>query len=598
MPQADIRRFAQIRAATDPSISPDGRRIAFLTNITGQNQVWTVASDGGWPDQVTWGEARATLAVYSPVATELVIARDRDGNEREQLWRVPESGDGEQLLTGGAPEAIHLFGGWSPDGRHIAFSANRQRPAFRDLYVRDLEREEDTLVLETLGSFVPAGWTPDGHALIVRENLTSFHDRLYRLDLRTRQLIPLTPAATAFYHDVRVDATGRVLCVTDLEREFAYPVAIAADGTWTAFPSDPNWDAEQVVALGNTGLVAWTTNREGVSELVVFNERDGEVVARPALPTGVVTGLQASRDGRLLAFALSGPRHPSDIWTFEPATGRSRQVTHSFRAGIPPERFVEPQLVRFPTFDGRRLSGWLYRPDRGPARPACIVDVHGGPEAQARPDFRWLYHSYLAAGYAVLAPNVRGSTGYGSSFAHLDDGRKRMDAVRDLEFVNRWLRASGLVDPDRIAITGASYGGFMVLAALTHQPHLWAAGVEIVGIANLITFLNQTGPWRRAQRIAEYGDPEADGDFLRAISPINHVDAIRAPLLVIHGANDPRVPVSEAEQLVSALRARGQPVDYLRFEDEGHGITKLENKIAAYEAVARFLDRALGPTSG
>lgn len=597
MSQADIRRFAQIRAASDPSFSPDGRRIAFLTNITGQNQVWTVPIEGGWPEQVTWGDRRATLAVYSPVATELIVARDRDGNEREQLWLIHESGDDERLLTAGAPEAIHLFGGWAPDGWRIAFSANRRHPAFRDLYLCDLEREEETLVLETTGAFIPTGWTPDGQALIVRENLSSFHDRLYRFDLTTRRLIPLTPAATAFYHEARVDPTGRVLCVTDFEREFAYPIAIAADGTWTAFPSDPDWDAEQVVALGTTGLVAWTTNREGASELVVFDERNGQVVARPSLPVGVISGLQSSRDGRFLAFALSGPRHPSDIWTVEPAIGRVRQVTHSFRAGIPRERFVEPRLVRIPTFDGLRLAGWLYRPRHGPARPACVVDVHGGPEAQARPDFRWLYQYFLAAGYAVFAPNVRGSTGYGSAFAHLDNGRKRRDAVRDLESVNRWLRASGLVDPDRIAITGASYGGFMVLAALTTQPELWAAGVDIVGIANLVTFLNQTGPWRRAQRIAEYGDPEADGDFLRAISPITHVDAIRAPLMVIHGAKDPRVPIGEAEQIVAALQARGHSVEYLRFEDEGHGIAKLENKIAAYEAVAQFLDRALSRTS-
>jgi dipeptidyl aminopeptidase/acylaminoacyl peptidase len=595
MSAPDVRRFAQIRAASDPSFSPDGRRLAFLTNITGHHQVWTIPVEGGWPDQVTWGDRRATLAVYSPVATELIVANDLGGDEREQLWLVAENGSDERLLTAGAPEAIHLFGGWSPDGRRIAFSANRRNPAFRDLYLLDLEAGEETLLLETSGSFVPVGWLPNTGSLVVREAITSRHSRLYRLDLAERRLQPLTPEAPpALFADVRVARDGRVFCVTNYASDFAYPLAIAENGSWERYPSDPDWDAEQVTPLGTTGHVAWTTNRQGVSELVVFDERSGEVVARPALPTGVITGLQASRDGRLLAFALSGPRHPSDIWTCEPASGRLRQVTQSFRAGIAPERFVEPLLVHFVTFDGRRLAGWLSLPRGGPTRPPCIVDVHGGPEGQARPDFRWLYQYYLAAGYAVFAPNVRGSTGYGAAFTHLDDGRRRMDAVRDLEYANRWLRASGLVDPERIAITGSSYGGFMVLAALATQPDLWAAGVETAGIANFITFLEQTGPWRRALRIAEYGDPVVDGDFLRQVSPINHLDAIRAPLFVIHGANDPRVPVGEAEQIVAALRARGHPVEYLRFEDEGHGIAKLANRATAYEATVRFLERALG----
>ncbi|GIW08817.1 MAG: peptidase S9 [Dehalococcoidia bacterium] len=594
MPSPDVRRYVQIRSASDPSLSPDDRRLAFLTNITGINQVWTVPVEGGWPDQVTWGESRATLASYSPVTTELIVASDIGGNEREQLRLVQENGDGERPLTTDAPEAIHLFGGWSPDGQHVAFSANRRNPAFLDLYLRRLDSDENSLLLETNGWFVPVGWLPDGEGLIVREALGSLRSRLYVFSLRKPGLQPLLPEMpAALYADVRVDRTGRVLCVTDVESDIAYPAAIGLDGSWTRYPSDADWEAEHVVALGTTGLVAWTTNRDGASELIVFDERRGEVVAHPSLPVGVISGLQASRDGRLLAFALSGPRHPSDIWTFEPATGRLRQVTQSFRAGIPRERFVEPRLVRFPTFDGRLLTGWLYLPPGARMRPPCIVDVHGGPEAQARPDFRWLYQYYLAAGYAVFAPNVRGSTGYGRAFTHLDDGRKRMDAVRDLEYANRWLRASGRVDPERIAITGGSYGGFMVLAALATQPDRWAAGAETVGIANFLTFLEQTGPWRRALRIAEYGDPVADRDFLSSISPINHVDAIRAPLLVLHGANDPRVPVGEAEQIVAALRARGHPVEYLRFEDEGHGIAKLENKVVAYQAVVDFLNRVL-----
>ena len=223
-----------------------------------------------------------------------------------------------------------------------------------------------------------------------------------------------------------------------------------------------------------------------------------------------------------------------------------------------------------------------------------IVDVHGGPEGQQRIHFDPIYQYFLHRGYAIFTPNVRGSTGYGRAYSHLDDVEKRMDSVADLAHAVAWLIASGVADPRRIAVLGGSYGGFMVLAALTSYPDLWAAGVDIVGIANFVTFLENTGPWRRKLREAEYGSLERDRALLESISPIHKVEQIRAPLLVIHGANDPRVPIGEAEQIVASIKARGGSVEYLRFEDEGHGIVKLANKLVCYPAIAEFLDEHLG----
>src|SRR5207237_7353070 len=224
----------------------------------------------------------------------------------------------------------------------------------------------------------------------------------------------------------------------------------------------------------------------------------------------------------------------------------------------------------------------------------CVVIVNGGPEGQYRPTFQAVAQYLASAGFAVLAPNVRGSTGYGRAYLHLDDVRKRMDSVADLAHAAYWLRDSGRADPKRIAVYGGSYGGFMVLAALTTYPDLWAAGVDIVGIANFVTFLENTGPWRRKLREAEYGSLEQDREFLAQISPIHRVDRITSPLFVVHGANDPRVPVGEAEQIVAALRSRNVPVEYMRFEDEGHGLIKRANRLVAYPAIARFLDAYLG----
>jgi dipeptidyl aminopeptidase/acylaminoacyl peptidase len=302
--------------------------------------------------------------------------------------------------------------------------------------------------------------------------------------------------------------------------------------------------------------------------------------------------LAFSADSSMLSFTLTGPRHPADVWVYDLQRYLARQVTRSSLAGIPRSSFVEPELVHFRSFDELPIPGYLYRP-QGAAKSglAVVVDVHGGPESQRRTEVSATYQYFLHRGYAVFAPNVRGSTGYGRAYSHLDDVEKRMDSVADLAWAARWLGESGVADPARIAVLGGSYGGFMVLAALTSYPDLWAAGVDIVGIANFVTFLENTGPWRRHLREAEYGALDRDRALLESISPIHKVDRISAPLMVIHGANDPRVPVGEAEQIVASLRRRERDVEYLRFEDEGHGIVKLSNRLLCYPAIAQFLDR-------
>jgi dipeptidyl aminopeptidase/acylaminoacyl peptidase len=279
---------------------------------------------------------------------------------------------------------------------------------------------------------------------------------------------------------------------------------------------------------------------------------------------------------------------------------RVRTVTRSSHGGLDRTTFVEPELVRFPTFDQepagepRQIPAWFYHA-AGRAEKPCpaVVLVHGGPESQYRPGFNAIAQYLVASGYAVLAPNVRGSTGYGKAYSHLDDVEKRMDSVADLAYAALWLKERNDVDGARLAVYGGSYGGFMVLSALTTYPELWAAGVDIVGISNLATFLENTSDYRRAHREAEYGSLTRDRAFLERIAPINHIDRLVAPLMVIHGANDPRVPLSEAEQLVEALRKRGVPVEFLVFDDEGHGVVKLHNKLVAYPAIVAFLDRQL-----
>jgi dipeptidyl aminopeptidase/acylaminoacyl peptidase len=339
--------------------------------------------------------------------------------------------------------------------------------------------------------------------------------------------------------------------------------------------------------------MAWTVNDRGRSRLEARRLGDagpprilldggregGNPVFADRAPVLVIGWGSATRPAAILRFDLGRP---------DPV---GEEVTRPDLAGLDPAALVEPVERVFKSFDGLEISGFLFRP-RNPIG-SCVVLVHGGPEAQYRPGFDPLAQLLVARGHAVFAPNVRGSSGYGRKFTALDDARKRMDSVRDLEAVHAHLVETGVAPADRIAIMGGSYGGFMTLAALTHQPKLWAAGVDIVGIAHLGTFLKNTGAYRQRHRAAEYGDPEKDAEFFEQTAPLNHAKAIRAPLMVIQGKNDPRVPVSEAEQIVAAAKANGAEVEYLLYADEGHGLAKLKNRIEAYTRAAAFLDRVL-----
>jgi dipeptidyl aminopeptidase/acylaminoacyl peptidase len=300
-------------------------------------------------------------------------------------------------------------------------------------------------------------------------------------------------------------------------------------------------------------------------------------------------------DGSKVAFSYSSATINGDVWVLDLKQDRASQVTHSTRAGIPSSSFVAPQAVSYPSFDGTEIPAFLYLP-KGAAKigklPA-IVSIHGGPEGQERPGFNPIYQYFLNRGYAVLAPNIRGSAGFGKQYMHMDNYKKRPDAIKDAAWAADYLKSSDYIDTRKIAVMGGSYGGFMTLAQATMFPERWAAAVDIVGISNWFTFFKNTGAWRRSHRANEYGDPEKDPAFMKSISPINFVKNIRAPLFVIAGANDPRVPKSEADQMVEQVRARGVPVEYISFPDEGHGMAKRPNRIRGYTAIADFLDKYL-----
>ena len=386
--------------------------------------------------------------------------------------------------------------------------------------------------------------------------------------------------------DLLTDAGRDTLALRELDPETGALGSVEIGG---------DWDVSSVAVDATTRTMAVVRNVEGYSDLSLFRIDDaGERVALPdpELPEGVLMGLSIGPDGDRLAAAVSAPTLNTNVHVVALETGTSERWTAAATAGIPRETFREPELVHYESFDGETIPAFLTLP-AGEGPHPVIVDIHGGPESQRRPYFLALRQYFVDNGYAVFEPNVRGSSGYGKRYMNLDDVEKRMDSVADLDRGVEWLTARDDVDADRIVAYGGSYGGFMVLAALTEYPERWAAGVDVVGIANLVTFLENTGEWRREHREAEYGSLSEDREFLESISPINNVERITAPLLVMHGANDPRVPVEEAEQIAERA-AEHVPVEKLIFDDEGHGFSKLENRITAYRTVVDFLDEHVG----
>jgi len=613
-PGYSFERYLNVRSATGASFAPDGARLAFLTDITGVAEVWSVGLDPRvgvppWPEQLTFRGERSLSARFAPHAETLLVNADTGGDERWQLFALSSDGARFTPLTD-RPETIYQFGGWSPDGARILYASNERDPRYFDVYERDLASGATSLLLQYDGMATPTRYAPDGQSALVERRRDAYHRSQLLLVGTTRgevgsvrELTPQIDEGTAqhIFAAWSADRAGLYL-LSDRGRNFLALAWLDLNSGALTYLRDEPWDAEALAVSADGKRLALATNEDGYSRLELFDVADGWD-ARAPLPTptiperlrGVALELTWSPDGQRLAFTLAPAADAIDVWVWDAQAGTLTRATRSALGGVPRRSFVAPTLVHYPTFDGRQIPAFLYRPPSGPQTGLpVVVYVHGGPESQFRPTYNAVVQYLVGRGYGVLAPNVRGSSGYGFEYMSLDDIRLRMDSVNDLGHAALWLADQGIADPSRIAVMGGSYGGFMVLSAVTTYPDVWAAGVDIVGIANFVTFLENTGPWRRKLREVEYGSLENDRAFLEEISPIHHVDRITAPLFVVHGANDPRVPVGEAEQIVASLRARGRPVEYLRFEDEGHGLIKRANRLVAYPAIARFLDAHVG----
>lgn len=611
----DFARYLNIRSAIMPAMAPNGNRIAFLADMTGVYQLWSVAAPGVapadpaayWPVQLTFFTDKVWELHAAPAADHLIAVSDVGGNERQQLYLVTGYGNGAhdvRRLTSD-DRAIHRFGAFSSDGRQIAYTSNARNHVDFDPYWMDLATGDFRRIATVTGNRTIVAWSPDETTLLTVDAQATEQHELYLVDLSSGAERHLTAGRPPARYLALTWTERGLFTLSDRERDrfalcrldpdtAALEEILAADALL-----NPGEQGElDLLTVSKDGRrAALTLNVEGYSRLYQVNLEDGSwsLLAPSSLPEGVIGNLTFTAEDRRLLFDLQNPIRNPDVWLCDLASERCRPVTFSNRAGIPQGRFVEPELIHFPTFDGLDIPAFYYRPsqDPPPGGYPCILYVHGGPAGQQRPDFDVRFQYFLQRGYALLAPNVRGSTGYGRAYTMLDDVELRMDSVADLKHAVLWLQARPEIAADRIAIYGRSYGGFMVLAALTEYPELFAAGIDVVGIANWVTFLERTSAWRRAHRSREYGSLDEHRDLLVRMSPIHKAERITMPLLVLAGDNDPRVPLYESEQVAERVRAAGGVVEFVHYADEGHKFSKLVNRIDSFTRMAEFLDRHL-----
>ena len=577
-----VARMAKVGSAGSPSFSRDGSRIAFVTNISGLPQVWTMSTTGGYPSLVTSFDDPVGFVTWSPNGQWLAFNVAPGGGFNEQIYIVRPDGTGLRRLTDGG-KAGNFLDGWSPDGRFIAFSSNRRDPSARDSYLVDVTTGQSRMVAQNRGIGSIADVSRDGKYAIVSRLVNRGDNNLYLVKLVDGKETLLTPHdGPGQFGGISFSPDGRAIyLVSNKDRDLTAlaRVRLGQDdqpGPIEVLAARDDGELGGAVMNEQGTSVALMWNIAGRSELSFYDTANGKMTPGPKLPSEIAGGLEFSDDGRLLAMAISGASSPADIWVLDLSSKKFTQLTQSPHAGIDLSTLVRPELVRYKAHDGLELSGWLYRP-KGAARPGPIVlSFHGGPEGQERPGFNSLYQALLSRGIAVFAPNVRGSSGFGKKFVNLDNGALRENGVKDIKASVDYVVSAGVADPKRVGIVGGSYGGYMVMAGLTEYPDMFAAGANLFGVVNFETFFKNTQPWMAAISKIEYGDPDKEADMLRRLSPLTRIDRVKAPTIVLHGANDTNVPV-----------------EYVLFPDEGHGWRKTPNRIRSTVSIVRFFEKHL-----
>lgn len=599
-----VGRYTEFRAAALSSWHPKRLEMLILTRFGDVNQVHLVKMPGGARTQLTFFPERVLGASFQPTTGEYFIFRkDVGGGEWFQNYRYDMGTGNITLLTDG--KSRNSFGVWSNRGDRMVYGSTRRNGKDMDFYIIDPMNPASNRMLAQLDkgeAWSELDWSPDDSKILAEEEISANETYLWIFDAATGEKTLLTPkegAEPVAYGDAKFSADGKgIYTTTDRENEFQRLAYIdLRTKKYTYLTSQIPWDVSGFALSPDRQRIAFVTNENGISAVHLLNLKTRKEERLPKLPVAVIGGITWHRDGRHIGFSMSSAQSSQDAYSLDLKTGTLERWTFSETGGLNVANFASPALITWKSFDNRTISGFLYRPPTtfSGKRPV-IVNIHGGPESQFRPTFLGRTNYYInELGVALIFPNIRGSSGYGKSFLMLDNGFKREDSYKDIEALLEWIKQQPDLDGDRIMVTGGSYGGHMTFAIATNYSDKIRCSLPVVGISNLVTFLERTEAYRRDLRRVEYGD-ERDSTmraFLTRIAPLNNAAKIRKPMFIVQGKNDPRVPYTEAEQMVETLKKNATPVWYLLAKDEGHGFAKKKNQDYQMYATVMFVKEFL-----
>lgn len=580
----ELQRYANTRGASLGGWLADGSGLLIGTRFANTVQVHRVKMPGGAREQLTFYDEPIADIAANPKKDGFVFAKDIGGSEFWQLYHFDLGTREIKLLTDGKSRNASPV--WSHDGTKLAYSSTERNGTDTDVWVLDPATGQKKAVVTNGGAWEATDFSRDGKELLVQQGVSINDVRPGVVDLETGKLtlFPVEGGKAAF-GAFKFAADGKGAYFTSDEHSEFRTLRFHDFASKEVVDLTKNipWNVEEFALSDDGARVAFATNEDGISRLHVIDAKTHADVSLPAIPAGVISGVEFSPDGARVAFAINSATSPSDVYSIDLSSHALARWTMSEVGGLDTSKFVAPELVHFPSKAGKgkplSIPAFYYKPAKAGPHPV-VIQIHGGPESQARPVFS-AEIQYLVGelGIAVLVPNVRGSDGYGKTYLQLDNGYRREDSVADIGALLDWIATQPDLDTKRVAVYGGSYGGYMVLASMTHYNDRLRAGVDIVGISNFVTFLNNTESYRRDLRRVEYGD-ERDAKmkaFLETISPMTNAKKITIPLFVSAGANDPRVPASEGQQIANTVRANGGDVWFLEFKDEGHGWKKKSN---------------------
>ena len=593
-----VARYTEFRTARLWDWHPTRREMLIGTRFADVVQLHHLGMPGGARTQLTFFSDRVLSARYRPgTGAYVVFSKDVGGGEFFQNYRLDLATGEITLLTDG--RSRNSLGVWSSAGDRMAYTSTRRNGRDTDIWIIDpADRGSDRLLAALEGGgWNVAQWSPDDRSLLVQQFISVNESHLWLVSAGTGEKRRITPAGgseTVRYTDAEFAPGGRgIYATSDRGSEFQHVVHLdLATGRERPLATESRWDVESMALSPDGSTIAAVTNEDGVSTLR-FLDTTGRVIGAPKLPAGIVSDLRWHPLGREIGFSINSTRSPSDVYSLDHRTGALRRWTTSETGGLETGSLPAAELIRWKSFDGRMISGFLYRPpSRFTGKRPVIINIHGGPEGQARPVYLGRLNYYLnELGVALIYPNVRGSTGYGKSFVRLDNGLKREDSYKDIAALLDWIATRAELDAGKVMVTGGSYGGFMTLAVASNYSDRICCAVDVVGISHLGTFLEKTESYRRDLRRAEYGD-ERDPrirSFFDRTAPLTNAHRITKPLFVVQGANDPRVPRQEAEQIAAAVRKNGTPVWFLMAMDEGHGFAKKKNADFQFYSTVMFV---------